>query len=490
VTTLAVRIAALRHARHLGKLDAAGLAAGLAAALQAPPHAGPWLTGTYDGDLIAGDSPEHRGGVLTTLRRAAVPPTPTLQDLPWLADQVRDVRLASSPTEALPADLHDVRLHDVVVLHAEGDRLRVRGILWGRVVLGAQDLLPVLSIERQAREPETPQVAMADDGLTVYGPDTRAVEGTGHVEGSGASLGCAALGCLGVPAVTAIGIALGLVGGAGAVATWLGGVALAWVVHHHLPLARQLGGRDGCLGSVGVLALASLTTATVAWLVGADPCGLRPVWWLLPALLPVFAGVMVRWRAAFLLAAAAWSYGLWLWSAVPEAACAVDAEAVSEHLPIVLAWQETRDHFEEATAHDPDADLLEDATDIGGDRRLSLDSALRDPDAWACDLPVHLSGAVLFEDGSDAFAEDADPHLRRLARLLRRVEGLVLVEGHGAQAGLSGVRARAVTTWLIEIGGVADDRLTPQGLGDDGPVVHDDALSHYNRRIDVVRTCP
>ncbi len=456
------------------------------------PSSGPgtWVTGTFHGDALLGPPLTLRdGGLVTGLARAASPPPPPDPDSPWVFDRLDDVRLARSTTEALPADLRDVRLTDVRILHAEDDRLRLEATLHGRVVFSGEDLLPVPTADEAAREPEPREVATDEDGLVVYGPDTRAVEGTGHGAGSGASLGCAALGCVGLPAVTTVAAALWLVGGAAPFATWLGVVGGGWVLHGQVPQARQWAGRAGCLGTLGILALAGLATGVVAWLVGHAPCDPRPAWWLAPAALPLLAGLGVRWRTTLVLASAAWSYGLWLWAAVPEAACAAAPDTV-DGLPVVIAWHETRDHWEEATAHDPDADLLEHATDIGGDRRISLDSALRHGDEWACEVPVHLSGRLLFEADSETWTAEAAPHLRRLGRLLRRLEQPVRIEGHGPGAGLSGVRARAVTDWLITEAGVPESRLTTQGLGDAHPVVHDAELGAYNDRIDVVVPCP
>ena|GEM_PF-2619290 len=490
MTTLAAQIAALRQDRDLGRLDRGAYGVARDAALARAPAPGPWICGRYDGDLVMGAVPEHRGGVLTAVGRAAGPPPVSLRDLPWLADCIPDVLLAQGPTAALPADLHDVRLHDLRVLHSEEDRVRVRAELWARVIPGPDDLLPVVSPDQAERVPEPRQVATADDGLTVYGPDTRAVEGSGHGAGSGASLGCAAVGCLGVPLLVSVAVALWLVGGPGAVGLWFGGVAVAWTTHGRLPRARQWAGRQGCLGTVGVLGLAAAGTGVLAWWVGSDPCEARPAWWLVPVALPLVSGLVVRWRTTLVLAATAWSYGLWLWSAQPQAACALVDPGLDGRLPVRIAAAETWDHLEEAMAHDPDADLLEHATDIGGDRRLSLDGALRQTDDWTCGVPVHLSGDVLFEEGSEHFTAGAAPHLRRLGRLLRGIEGPVRVEGHGPEAGLSGVRARAVTDWLVFQEGVAEDRLTPLGLGDAHPVVQDSDLARYNRRLDVTRPCP
>ncbi len=489
MTTLAAHITELRQQRAQGSLDEAGYDGALQAALLAPPHEGVWVSGTFDGDVLIAPEPGPRGGVVTGLTRGGRPPTPSLEDLPWLAVRLEDVRLAQSVTEALPADLHDVRLHDLQVLWVEENSARVRATLWARIVLGPDDRMPVSSTDPPQRQAPR-DVAMDDDGLVVYGPDTRADEGSGHGEGSGASLGCAAMGCLGVPVTVTILVALGLTGGGASVVACLGLLAAVWMLHQKLPVAGQWSGRAGCMGTLGVLALAGVGVAILAWLVSHGPCGERPVWWLLPVVAPMLVGLGVRWRGTFLLAALAWSYGLWLWGAVPEAVCAVDPERVRGRLPSLLAWQETRDRFEEATAHDPNADLLETATEIGGDRRLSLDSALRAEDAWTCGLPVHLSGTVLFEEGTDTFAVGAASHLRRLGRLLRQEDVVVEVQGHGPEAGLSGVRARTVTSWLVTDGGVDPERLIPLGLGDTHPVVRDEALAHYNRRLDVVWPCP
>ena len=43
---------------------------------------------------------------------------------------------------------------------------------------------------------------------------------------------------------------------------------------------------------------------------------------------------------------------------------------------------------------------------------------------------------------------------------------------------------------LVTEGGVEPARLVPRGLGDTHPVVRDEALAHYNRRLDVVWPCP
>ena len=489
MTTLAAHIADLRQQRALGRLDEEDYDEALGEALAASPTKGVWITGAFDGEVSIGREPGPRGGVVTGLSRGSRPPSPGRQDLPWLAERLDDVRLAQSATEALVVDLHDVRLHDLQVLWAEEDSLRVRATLWARVILGPEDLSPVSSTDRPQREAPR-QIAMDADGLVVYGPDTRAVEGSGHGEGSGESLGFAAAGCMGVPAVVAILVALGLTGGTIAVVAWVGVLVAGWMLHPRLPFTGRWAGRSGCLVSLGVCGLAGAALAVMAGLLAHGPCGERPVWWLLPVLLPVLVGLGVRWRGTFLVAASAWSLGLWLWGAVPEAACAVDPDSVRDRRPVLVAWQETLDHLEEATAHDPDADLIEAATDIGGEPRISLDSAMRSEEAWSCGLPIHLSGTVLFEEGTDTLTTEALPHLRRLARLLRRKDVAVEIQGHGPEAGLSGVRARTVTTWLEAVGGVEPDRLTPLGLASSHPVVQDEDLEHYNRRLDVVWPCP
>lgn len=492
MTTLAARIADLQARFHAGNLGRAALDQGLAEALAAPAAPGPWLHGIFDGhhDLEGSDDEALRvrllDGVVSEPALGDAPPPVTRQDLPWLADVLADVRLATGPDSMVLADLHDLRLHDVIVLDRGERRLRIRATLWARVVLGPEELLPPPA----AREPEDRHVATDDDGLVVYGPDTRAVEGTGHGEGSGASLGCAALGCVGVPTAVGIGVAVGLVGGPVVALGWLGLIVGAWVLQTRLPGAGLWAARSGCLGAVGLAGLAALCTGALAWGIGRDPCAARSLGWLGVAAVPMMAALSGRSRAALALGGLSWSHGLWLWAAVPEASCAVDPAETGTHLVGVLAWSETRDRLHEATAHDPDADLLAHATEVGGDLRISLDGALRDPLGWACDVPVHLSGALMFVEGDADFTAAAAPHLRRLGRLLRRVDGPIVLEGHGPEAGLSGVRARAVATWLEAEAGIAADRLTPRGLGDTHPVVHDEALAHYNLRVDVRRSCP
>jgi outer membrane protein OmpA-like peptidoglycan-associated protein len=494
VTSLVEHIAEIRCRALAGELGDSGHDAALQALLAAPAASGTWIRGTFEGHYVLHGDPKEgavahaQGGVVTDLKRGEAPPPLQIEDVPWLSECIEDVQLSTGPGEALPTDLHDVRLYGVQVQHREESQLRIRAVLWARVVVGSDDH-PVLAGAPDPVE-KASEVQTDLDGLVVYGPDTRAVEGTGHGQGSGASLAFAAMGCLGTPLVVAVVVALGLLGGPLAPALWVGVIGAGWAGHRRLFDAPRGGGIGGCLGTLGVGALAVLTTGTTAWIIGRDVCADRPVWWLVIAALPVLASLGVRWRATLVLAIGAWSYGLWLLSAVPQAACAADPDGLAQRLPGLVAWQLTLDKLEEATAYDAQADLLADATQVGGDRRLSLDGALRHPEAWGCDVPVHLSGVVLFEDQSGEFRDLAQPHLRRLGQLLRANDQPIRLEGHGPEVGLSGVRAKAVMTWLDEYAGIAPERMTPLGLGDALPIVQDPDLVHYNRRIDVVRPCP
>lgn len=118
-----------------------------------------------------------------------------------------------------------------------------------------------------------------------------------------------------------------------------------------------------------------------------------------------------------------------------------------------------RERVEERRAHDDGARDVSAGTTAPA-RRISLDDALRDPEAFfqTCTRnPVYLTGDLLFETGQDTLRPEALPHLRKLARLAAlRPHARIVVEGHADSTGdpafngpLSERRAASVRSFLL-----------------------------------------
>ena len=108
---------------------------------------------------------------------------------------------------------------------------------------------------------------------------------------------------------------------------------------------------------------------------------------------------------------------------------------------------------------------------------------------------VRLYG-ITFDSDSDRLRPEAKPTLDQVAAALKANAGWkIVVEGHTDSTStpphnqdLSARRAAAVKAYLVSAG-IAETRLTPQGLGQDKPVApNETALGRaQNRRVEVVR---
>jgi outer membrane protein OmpA-like peptidoglycan-associated protein len=94
------------------------------------------------------------------------------------------------------------------------------------------------------------------------------------------------------------------------------------------------------------------------------------------------------------------------------------------------------------------------------------------------DLPIVLSGDVLFEFGRSDIRPDGEPTLQRVSEIIKqRLDVKVLIEGHTDAKGgdaynlqLSERRAAAVKSWLVGKAGIDGCRITTKGWGRANPV--------------------
>ena len=109
---------------------------------------------------------------------------------------------------------------------------------------------------------------------------------------------------------------------------------------------------------------------------------------------------------------------------------------------------------------------------------------------------LRLAGPVNFETGSANITSDSEATLEDLRIFLTERPKItkLRIEGHTDNVGkkednlkLSGERARAVKTWLVNKG-ISSSRLTAWGYGDEKPVAPNttDANKAQNRRVEYV----
>lgn len=232
--------------------------------------------------------------------------------------------------------------------------------------------------------------------------------------------------------------------------------------------------------------------------IGVAPCDPRGAWVAAVLALPVLASAMLPSRLLWATTSVLWSIGLLVWCTQADDLCLAgdDVAASESHVTRALerTARELESRFEEVIASDEVARLLSENTD-----RMSVDDALLDPDQFfgTCGQPLVLSGDILFAHDSDQLDPAAEPHLRKLRRLLAmRPETHILVVGHADPKGdpaynvdLSQRRAQSVVAWLEANGGVAKDRMEVLGRGSADLVVQEPNLLALNRRVEVSLAC-
>ena len=145
---------------------------------------------------------------------------------------------------------------------------------------------------------------------------------------------------------------------------------------------------------------------------------------------------------------------------------------------------------------DKAGDGLGSAAGIPG--RLSLDDALnRVGTLPAGTKPIGVPGGALYEYDSADLKPDAVEQLQKLAELIRRnPKATFSIEGHTDSFGtevynldLSLRRAESVKNWLIQMMGIAPDRIETKGLGNSHPIVAAGKTVEEqapNRRVEIV----
>lgn len=162
---------------------------------------------------------------------------------------------------------------------------------------------------------------------------------------------------------------------------------------------------------------------------------------------------------------------------------AAEEKAAAEHLAAERAAAEKL-AAEAAAKADRDGDGIPDAQDACPDQAgvASDDPARRGcPEVKTVVMKedrIEILQPVLFEVDRDVLRAGSEPVLRDVATVMAaHPEVKVLVEGHtdsrgdaGHNTQLSEKRARAVKRWLVERGGVREDRLEAKGFGPAKPI--------------------
>ncbi len=150
-------------------------------------------------------------------------------------------------------------------------------------------------------------------------------------------------------------------------------------------------------------------------------------------------------------------------------------------------------------AVDSDADGVADVEDACPEEAGGLSS---DPKANGCPAKaelrkdaIEIRQQIQFALGTAIIEPASEETLETAAAILRERPAIRLsIEGHTDSSGprelnleLSGLRAEAVRSWLVDKGSVAADRLSAVGFGPDKPVVSNDTLDERakNRRVEL-----
>jgi outer membrane protein OmpA-like peptidoglycan-associated protein len=175
------------------------------------------------------------------------------------------------------------------------------------------------------------------------------------------------------------------------------------------------------------------------------------------------------------------------------------------------AMDKVRDSVDQLLAQDPDAQRVDDEST--GNGRVSVDDALRHPNRYfTCNLDasrwgtggpsarhysIYLGEAALFNKDSAVLGPSAEPHLRKLARLIAsQPNAHIVLTGHADRSGqreynlsLSQQRAIAVADWLLAHQVLPADQIEIRAAGDRQPLVDNPSLNRLNRRVEVGLDC-
>lgn len=287
---------------------------------------------------------------------------------------------------------------------------------------------------------------------------------------------------------------------------------------------------------IGILLVAA---GLVLYFFAREPAclGLPVYWWLLGiALLLVLTALLRRCWPWFLLTLI-WGLALLTYACGTQPNCTIASPAVADlggnpaqdaqpgpgswlpslslpnlnPLPSLRhALDNVRNSVDQLLAQDPDAQRVDDEST--GNGRVSVDDALRHPNRYFhCDpgangegnqasarrFSVYLGEAALFNKDSAVLGPGAEPHLRKLARLIAsQPNARIILTGHADRSGqrehnltLSQQRANAVADWLLAHQVLPAEQIEIRGAGDRQPLVDNPSLNRLNRRVEVALDC-
>jgi outer membrane protein OmpA-like peptidoglycan-associated protein len=265
--------------------------------------------------------------------------------------------------------------------------------------------------------------------------------------------------------------------------------------------------------------------------------GLPANWWLAGmALLLVLTALLRRCWPWFLLTLL-WGLALLTYACGTQPNCTITAPAIAAEsgdagpdapaeqgswLPSLSVPQlnplpslrhalgKVRDSVDQLLAQDTDAQRVDDEST--GNGRVSVDDALRHPNRYFnCDsaasregtgpsarrFSIYMGEAALFNKDSAVLGPGAEPHLRKLARLIAsQPNAHIILTGHADRSGqrehnltLSQQRANAVADWLLAHQVLPADQIELRAAGDRQPLVDNTSLNRLNRRVEVALDC-
>jgi len=181
--------------------------------------------------------------------------------------------------------------------------------------------------------------------------------------------------------------------------------------------------------------------------------------------------------------------------ALEEKDLALRKEAASAR-NAVLATEEAQQARRLAESRASEAEFARREAELASEQISSLERQLENLQLRQTESGVVVTlGDVLFASGQTSLVEGALSSLEEVVDLLQtEPEKKIRVEGHTDSSGeseenaeLSKLRADAVRQALIDLG-VAEDRITSAGMGEDFPIAsnEDEAGRARNRRVDVI----